>query len=417
VLDEGERTNYQAQINKGDSGPLKERLYDIIDLDKDERLTPAEIRTALAKPWHAQSISRLITQYESEWYADEGMSKWEALNCYMGEEGRRDWEQEKKRIKSLLWWNKFSTQLKDSKAWHINTIALSSNFIIPKCQCKATVKVTRWNNRYGPVHWGSKKLGQAEQWTTLVTSGEVSAEEKEIICKMTENEGKIETVQSYDSELITAGAMQKTVNSTGAGELPAQVKKFRDAHPELYIEYFEGSGWHLDLTNTMPKMYYQHPDWENGIKLECERLKLSLRKDCSSNTFGSSINCLPISTLSCAISAPEYVTIQIMDFISRLRIAISTIPSGYTFSAQSLFKSKLGKALILDEHINRPGNVADDIGKSLDKFFRAHPNVDKEISTWGENHRSYEELIIDDYGRNRNMTDSVVRYEKLKREL
>ena len=37
------------------------------------------------------------------------------------------------------------------------------------------------------------------------------------------NEGNFDAVQSYDSEIITAGAMQKTVNSSGTGELPEQI--------------------------------------------------------------------------------------------------------------------------------------------------------------------------------------------------
>jgi len=137
VLDDGERTNYQAQINTGDGGPVRERLYKIIDLNNDEKLTSTEIRDALAKPWHAQSISRLITEYESEWYADAGLSKWEALNCYMTKEDENDWDQEKNRIRSLLWLRDLmilgsSTLTKSS--WHlhpITTVACFNSSCIP----------------------------------------------------------------------------------------------------------------------------------------------------------------------------------------------------------------------------------------------------------------------------------------------
>jgi len=127
VLDDGEKTNYQAQIDQGDSGPIKERLYDIIDTNNDEKLTPEEIRSALGKPWYAQSISRLIVQYESEWYADPGLSKWEALNCYMTKEGERDWENEKDRIRSLIWWNEIYKEHNGLTElnWHIHPIGLA----------------------------------------------------------------------------------------------------------------------------------------------------------------------------------------------------------------------------------------------------------------------------------------------------
>lgn len=415
VLDDGEKTNYKAQINAGNGGAIKTRLYEIVDIDGDEKLTPTEIRNALAKPWHAQSISRLIAQYESDWYADEGLSKWEALNCYMTKEV--DWASEKQRIKSLLWWNEAASLVPSSNVWHINPVSLPSLFKKSTCPCKAIVKVTRWNNKYGPVHWGTRRLSEAEQWADLLATQQVSIEEKQIICVMTENEGKIGAVQSYDSELITAGAMQKTVNPSGEGELPVQVLKFKNSHPSLYTEYFEGRGWYLDTSGNKPKMYYQSDEWENGEKLEGDALKTSLRKDCSAASFNHVIDCPPVASIACAISTPEYITLQIMDFIERLRRALSTVPTGYSFTAGALFKSKLGKALVLDEHINRPGNVADDVGKALDEFFAANPNISKQIATWGSDHTTNENRIITLYGPHRNMTDASGRYEKLKLEL
>lgn len=133
VLDDGEKTNYQAQINTGDRGPVRERLHSIIDINNDEKLTSAEIKDALAKQWHAHSISRLIVQYESEWYADEGegegLTKWEVLNCYMVKEDEKDWEQEKERIKSLLWWTESNIERENSGiAFHFHPLIFLSQF-------------------------------------------------------------------------------------------------------------------------------------------------------------------------------------------------------------------------------------------------------------------------------------------------
>lgn len=136
VLDDGVKTNQKTQINDNEGvegGPIQKRLFDIIDIkEKDGKLTPEEIHDALSKPWHAQSISRLIAQYESEWYADEGLSKWEALNCYMTKEGAADWSQEKERIKSLLWWHQLSENngiAPDGNAYHINPQSLISTML------------------------------------------------------------------------------------------------------------------------------------------------------------------------------------------------------------------------------------------------------------------------------------------------
>jgi hypothetical protein len=431
TLDESERADYSARIDLADNGPVKTRLYDIIDgadgSIRDNKLTPQEISAALAKPWHAQSIARLATHYESEWLWKE--DKWNELDTLMAPDGEpnANWVEEKRRIKELAWWKVLADKglLEGAgNVWHTNLIGLLSNFIkIRTCKCNATVKVTKWesqssgNTYYGPVHWGTKRLSQAPQWHDLVASGQVTADEKEIICVMTENEGKIEAVQSYDSEIITAGAMQKTINIAGKGEFPTQVKRFKDQHSNLYFDLFESQGWHLDSTSETPKMFYQHADWENGIKLEGQALKNSLRNGCEESTFGDKIDCPLVSSIACAISSPEYVQIQIMDYIQRLRNALAKKPTGYTYSASELFKTKLGKALVLDQDINRPGNVKDDLKAAIDKFHTDHPTASQDIGTWGTAHANYEQTIIENYGPERRMTEPSQRYEKLKQEL
>ncbi|MEE4672062.1 hypothetical protein V2L05_22800 [Pseudomonas alliivorans] len=107
----------------------------------------------------------------------------------------------------------------------MHCIDLISSFNRRKlCACNAVVTVTRWGKHYGPVVWGEGKLGDSPQWASIEAAGEVTAFEKKIISAMCENEGKINAGQSYDSEIITAGAMQKTINPQGAGEFPLQVK-------------------------------------------------------------------------------------------------------------------------------------------------------------------------------------------------
>ncbi|MBV2134321.1 hypothetical protein KRX52_16195 [Pseudomonas sp. MAP12] len=128
VLDEGEMTNYLAQINNADGGPINERLYKIIDKNNDYKLTTNEIKEALKKPWHAQSISRLIVQYESEWHADPELSKWKALDCHMTKEGEKDWNTEKQRINELLWWSDLRSILTTKNIYHLHPTALIECF-------------------------------------------------------------------------------------------------------------------------------------------------------------------------------------------------------------------------------------------------------------------------------------------------
>ncbi len=130
LLSEEEKPDYQAQVSTADHGPIKECLYDIIDgadgSVRDDILSAEEIKAALKKPWHAQSISRLITHYESEWFWQD--AKWDELDKLMDhteEDPNPQWVREKERIKKLSWWEELAGKQginADGKVWHIHPI-------------------------------------------------------------------------------------------------------------------------------------------------------------------------------------------------------------------------------------------------------------------------------------------------------
>lgn len=65
--------------------------------------------------------------------------------------------------------------------------------------------------------------------------------------------------------------MQKTVNSSGTGELPEQIYKFKKQYPSLYKSLFENCGWVVvKVENTPAKVVY------NG--LSNSNLKINERK-------------------------------------------------------------------------------------------------------------------------------------------
>ena len=423
LLTEAEKATFVPKASNSTKGPVKEGLYDIIDTDKNDKLTTTEILAALAKPWFAQSISQLITKYESEWFYDA--AKWDALDELMGHTTDRpnlDWIAQKQRIKQLSWWKEVAakdTLSQDGKVWHIHPIGMIGNFDQRKrCTCNAEVVVVRYATvNFGPLVKGEGKLGDSPHWNPMEAAGKVTSSERRIISAMCENEGKINAVQAYDGEVITAGAMQKTIKTTGAGELPTQVKKFKDAYPDEYLELFEGQGWFLDLSSAKPKMYYQDSEFLDGQKLEGQNLKEKLRVGCSQSTQGNVIQCKPVSVLSCAIGSPSYVEVQILDFITRLRNVLLEVPTSYNFKIGELFKSDFGRATVLDESVNRPSHVPDSVKRALDKFFLAHATVSKDVATWGSSHAAYEREILVYYGtgNNRgNMTDGPIRHNNLK---
>lgn len=124
-----EQANYRALISQEDQGPVRTRLYDIIDSNRDNKLTADEIRAALERPWHAQSIAQLITRYESEWLLNK--EKWDELDPLMRHvppiHSNQNWVNEKQRIEKLSWWDKLAGKHGISagrKSWHINPISM-----------------------------------------------------------------------------------------------------------------------------------------------------------------------------------------------------------------------------------------------------------------------------------------------------
>jgi hypothetical protein len=122
---------------------------------EDASLLEAEnLKMALRYPWLSQQFSHLIVNYESEWFADKGLSKWHQLDKMLkkylcqpqGEAETAEayaerleielapWQAEKEqRIKKLLWWDKVAGQHGfpvDANVWHLHPLGIVGNFWI-----------------------------------------------------------------------------------------------------------------------------------------------------------------------------------------------------------------------------------------------------------------------------------------------
>ncbi|WLH69944.1 hypothetical protein [Pseudomonas sp. FP2309] len=135
---------YGPLADAGDAGPMKERLYDIIDRDSNKKMTAEEIQTAIRIPAHAQSISQLIICCESEWYYKP--QKWDGLDEMLGHGGSTphiNWLAEKERIKQLSWWGEVADKVglpADGKVYHLHAIGLVGNFYAAVKRGRLTVR-------------------------------------------------------------------------------------------------------------------------------------------------------------------------------------------------------------------------------------------------------------------------------------
>ena len=400
--------------------PFATEVFKHMDENHDGTITLAEVQQAQKDPIKQKKIAQLITSHESEWVGS--MDRWKYVEKYMPDATRFDWEHEKARIKKLAWWDEVKrakvTGFPEAEAYYFHPAGFVGNLLNQCSDCGKKhlkqIRCTRYKGKYGtyygPIYKGLNPLNTYSRWNELISSGAISLDEKKILIAMSANEGNLDSVQSYDSEIFTAGAMQKTINSIGQGELPIQMNKFKERHPDLFQKYFKCCGWDVHKVSNKYTAYYKS---KTG-----KELKAIIRKGFTSSTYGEKVKNSATAAFIEAISSNEYQDIQLEDFTDRLNnIALKINPRNYTYIISDYVKSNLGKATVLDHHINRPAQVAKYFGRALNVFFASHPTVSKKPSDWGNNHTAYEKIIIDYYGVHRSGTDMINRYNKMKAKL
>ncbi|WP_262421314.1 glycoside hydrolase family 19 protein [Paraburkholderia sp. UCT31] len=410
----------------GKLSALMSSIYQALNLGGDPARAADGLRNAANDPWTALRMSRLIIQHESEWANPD---KWKQLIAAIEQRTgpKAEHVEEQKRIGKLVWWDVVKAGLTDfpgSNVFHIHPVGLVGNFRkLDSCDCGCCLingcKVTRWNGQtvhYGPIYKGNLSLENSPAMRRFLDTGRMTEQEHRILVAMSQNEGNVDGVQAYDSEIFTAGACQKTVNPTGAGEFTTQVAQFKAENEAAYQRLFAQCGWTIEEDSGL-KMYYQDSEITGGVKITGDELYKKLREGCTQATFGHSIKQKPLAAIAHAIRDDEFQDKQVKDFVARLRLVRTLTPVGYAHSLAEYFLTDLGHATALDEHVNRPSNVVKDTGKALDVFFHANPTVKKDPSTWGDSHAAYELEILAYYGEHRNMNDCRPRFAQLRGKL
>lgn len=290
---------------------------------------------------------------------------------------------------------------------------------------RSLVRCTRYgrepNAKYGPIYSGSVMIKSFKKWENFISDNKLTRTEYEIICGMSVNEGNLDAVQSYDSEILTFGAMQKTINPEGYGELPIQLWEFKEKYPDDFKELLGNCGWQVKKEGSKYRAYYND---ETGIEL-----KNKIRNGFKREKFGENVVCLPIEPFIALGKSEIFQSKQIDDFIIRLRRCLEEVvvekyhknnqgfritDKEYLFKVKDIFLSKLGMATVLDQSVNRPALVRFNVGEAMSRFFRRHPNISRHPKEWGKMHTEYEKEIIEDYGNKREGTDMKLRFLKMK---
>ncbi len=141
VLGEESKERLRARAEKWDKGRMQTRLYEIIDRDRNGKMTADELQAALRVPALAQSLAQLVILSESEWFYRQ--SKWDALDEVLGHTNSApilNWVAEKQRMKQLSWWDEVAGKVglsKEGMVFHIHPIGFITHFNNnhKKCYC------------------------------------------------------------------------------------------------------------------------------------------------------------------------------------------------------------------------------------------------------------------------------------------
>ena len=149
------------------------------------------------------------------------------------------------------------------------------------------MKYDKIDPKYGSRYYGKYPLKSYDKWGRLIEK----VNERAIIIVMSENEGNMDDIQSYDSEILTFGAMQKTISTNGYGEFAIQVYEFKETYPSEYEKLFSGCGWIVEKDDdNRVKMYYLL----DGEKISGKELKIAIRDGFSNDSYTKKISCAPL---------------------------------------------------------------------------------------------------------------------------
>lgn len=185
-----------------------------------------------------------------------------------------------------------------------------------------------------------------------------------VMLSVSENEGNLDAVNTWDNAFLSFGMFQWTLGtSTGAGELPALLKKLKNKTPSIFEKYFYDFGLDVFEANNITGFLSL-----DGQVLNSSQRKEKLRTPIWAYRFWKAGQ----DEVVMAIEV-EHASSRINSFYKSTNYKVGD------YFISDLVKSEYGVALLLDNHVNRPGYLADTLKKALKNSNLQSPNA------WGTN--------------------------------
>jgi LysM repeat protein len=176
--------------------------------------------------------------------------------------------------------------------------------------------------------------------------------EMNVIFATSENEGNLDAINTWDNQFISFGMFQWTAGGPGKpGELPALIKIVKDRYPDNFQHYWGQFGLDVvDVDNKNGWFSYR------GKRLTSAADKAMLREHIWAYRFAR------------AGADIEVQAAQILHAINRINqfyFVKSSKLDGYALV--DLITSEYGVALLLDNHVKRPGYLRGCVAAALER--------------------------------------------------
>lgn len=202
------------------------------------------------------------------------------------------------------------------------------------------------------VYWnGNEDVGRFLELYANEVNPALSPVSLSVIEQVARNEGKLDAINTYDQAYLSIGIFQWTLGTgSSAGELPALLYKLKAKYPEKFNLLFTSLGIDIDQVTDFTTGYMTF----RGERVSSSEQKELFRSPAWAFHFWK------------ALMQPAFQAIQIEHAHDRFKhFYFRPDPKGLPYPLYQIITSSYGVALLLDQHVNRPGWVNPCIGLAM----------------------------------------------------
>jgi hypothetical protein len=208
------------------------------------------------------------------------------------------------------------------------------------------------------------------QWLAQISgSPGLSPSVMRVLQAVSANEGDLEAVNSYDNAFMSFGLQQWTLGTEdNAGELPALLEKLKSTDRATFDDCFGRYGLDVELQPGIPSALRTGYLKLNGTPVNSVADKNTLRSKEWAYRYWRAGHFEGVRSCQAALAT------------ERIQIALAKVINNRPIS--EWLTSEHGVALLLDEHVNRPGHVPGTLQQAVDEMLRTGISATPE--QWGD---------------------------------